>query len=229
MNGVAVVIEDDNAIRSLVKAYLEQAGFEIVAACTGEAGLAAVERRRPRFVVLDLGLPDYDGFELCRRLRDSGDVPILILTARDEEVDRVIGLELGADDYLTKPFSPRELVARVRAVLRRVEPAPPESQVIELGDVKLDLRTRSVIVGGSSVVLRTLEFELLAELARHPGQVVTRDRLLDRVWGLTFAGGTRTVDVHVAQLRKKLGRADLIQTVRGVGYRILDARVPREV
>jgi DNA-binding response OmpR family regulator len=117
----------------------------------------------------------------------------------------------------------------VRAVLRRVEPAPPESQVIELGDVKLDLRTRSVIVGGSSVVLRTLEFELLAELARHPGQVVTRDRLLDRVWGLTFAGGTRTVDVHVAQLRKKLGRADLIQTVRGVGYRILDARVPQKV
>jgi DNA-binding response OmpR family regulator len=221
MSGVAVVIEDDEAISALVGTYLEQAGFEVVRERTGARGFEAVDCREPRFVVLDLGLPDVDGFELCRRLRDLGDVPILILTARDEEVDRVIGLELGADDYLTKPFSPRELVARVRAVLRRSDPASG-SRVIQIGELRVDLRTRSATFGGSPLELRTLEFDLLAELARNAGRVVRRDLLLDRVWGLSFAGGTRTVDVHVAQLRKKLGRADLIQTVRGIGYRLLD-------
>ena len=229
MSGVAIVIEDDDAIASLVAAYLEQAGFEVVRECTGEGGMNAVERRQPRFVVLDLGLPDADGFELCRRLRGSGDVPILIVTARDEEADRVVGLELGADDYITKPFSPRELVARVRAILRRADPAPSDERVIELDGLRVDLRSRSVTIDGARVTLRTLEFELLAELARHPGHVVTRGRLLDRVWGVSFAGGTRTVDVHVAQLRKKLGRPDLIQTVRGVGYRILESSAAREV
>ena len=222
MSGVAVVIEDDEAISALVGAYLEQAGFDVVRECTGAGGLEAVDRRHPRFVVLDLGLPDVDGFELCQRLRRGGDVPILILTARDEEVDRVVGLELGADDYLTKPFSPRELVARVRAVLRRAEPAPVEVPFLELGALRVDFRARRATLAGSPLELRTLEFELLAELARHPGHVVTRDRLLDRVWGVSFAGGTRTVDVHVAQLRKKLGRPGLIQTVRGLGYRLLD-------
>ena len=224
MSGLAVVIEDDEAISALVGTYLEQAGFEVVRECTGEGGFEAVARRRPRFVVLDLGLPDVDGFDLCRRLRDSADVPILILTARDEEADRVIGLELGADDYLTKPFSPRELVARVRAVLRRAEPVPPESRVIEVGELRVDLRTRRATFAGSPLTLRTLEFELLAELARNAGNVVTRDRLLDRVWGLSFAGGTRTVDVHIAQLRKKLGRPAVIHTVRSVGYRLLDGQ-----
>jgi DNA-binding response OmpR family regulator len=223
VSGPALVIEDDEAIGALVGAYLEQAGFDVIRECTGEGGLNAAERQQPRFVVLDLGLPDYDGFELCRRLRDAADVPILILTARDEEADRVIGLELGADDYVTKPFSPRELVARVRAVLRRVDPAPSDPQLIEVGQLCIDLRSRTVTMAETSIALRTLEFELLAELARHAGHVVTRDRLLDRVWGLSFAGGTRTVDVHVAQLRKKLGR-QLIQTVRGVGYRILESR-----
>jgi two-component system, OmpR family, response regulator len=222
LSGVAVVIEDDEAISELLGTYLEQAGFEVVRECTGEGGLGAVDRQHPRFVVLDLGLPDVDGFELCRHLRGSSDVPILILTARDEEPDRIIGLELGADDYLTKPFSPRELVARVRAVLRRAEPGPPESRVIEVGGLRLDLAKRAATLAGSPLALRTLEFELLAELARNAGQVVRRDRLLDRVWGLPFPGGTRTVDVHVAQLRKKLGHPDLIQTVRGVGYRLLD-------
>jgi two-component system response regulator MtrA len=223
-----VVIEDDEAISALVGAYLEQAGFDVVRECTGAGGLDAVEGCQPRFVVLDLGLPDFDGFELCRQLRSSGDFPILILTARDEEADRIVGLELGADDYLTKPFSPRELVARVRAILRRAEPAAAESRVIELGELRVDLRSRSVTVAGLRVGLRTLEFELLVELARHAGHVVTRDRLLDRVWGLSFAAGTRTVDVHVAQLRKKLGRPELIQTVRGVGYRVLEGHAPRE-
>jgi two-component system response regulator MtrA len=223
-----VVIEHDEAIGDLVGAYLKQAGFQVVRERTGEGGLQAVERRDPRFVVLDLGLPDLDGVDVCRQLRGSGSVPILILTARDEEVDRILGLELGADDYLTKPFSPRELVARVRAILRRTEPSPPESGVIELGDLRVDLRSRSVAVAGSIVDLRTLEFELLTELVQHAGQVIARDRLLERVWGLTFAGGTRTVDVHVAQLRKKLGRPDLIQTVRGVGYRALENHIPQE-
>ena len=221
MSGVAVVIEDDEAIGALIGTYLEQAGFDVVRECTGEGGFEAVDRRQPRFVVLDLGLPDVDGFDLCRRLRDSADAPILILTARDEEIDRIIGLELGADDYLTKPFSPRELVARVRAVLRRADPGP-ESRVIEVGELQVDLRTQSATIAGVRLELRTLEFELLAELARNAGNVVRRDLLLDRVWGISFAGGTRTVDVHVAQLRKKLGRPDLIHTVRGVGYRLLD-------
>jgi DNA-binding response OmpR family regulator len=226
MSGIAVVIEDDEAISALVGAYLERAGFQVVRERTGEEGLAAVEQREPQFVVLDLGLPDADGIDICRRLRNNGRTPILILTARDDETDRIIGLELGADDYITKPFSPRELVARVRAILRRTEPTLSESAVIELADVRLDRRTRSVTVGGSPISLRTLEFELLAELARQAGQVVSRDRLLERVWGLSFAGGTRTVDVHVAQVRKKLGRPDLIETVRGVGYRAREDRPP---
>jgi DNA-binding response OmpR family regulator len=223
VSGVALVVEDDDAIGALVGAYLEQAGFQVVRECTGAGALHAAEREQLRFVVLDLGLPDVDGFELCRRLRGLADIPILIVTARDEEADRIIGLELGADDYLTKPFSPRELVARVRAVLRRTEPDPVDAQLIDLGELCIDLRSRNVTFAGAAVELRTLEFELLAELARHAGQVVTRDRLLDSVWGLSFAGGTRTVDVHVAQVRKKLGRPQLIQTVRGVGYRILEA------
>jgi DNA-binding response OmpR family regulator len=226
--GVAVVIEDDEAIGDLVGAYLEKAGFEVVRERTGEGGLNAVEWREPRFVVLDLGLPDIDGFDVCRQLRAGGRVPILVLTARDEETDRIIGLELGADDYMTKPFSPRELVARVRAILRRAEPDPLESRVIELGDVRIDVGLRRVAVAGVPVDLRTLEFDLLAELARNAGQVVSRNRLLGRVWGLSFAGGTRTVDVHVAQVRKKLGRPDLIETVRGVGYRVRDDRASRE-
>jgi DNA-binding response OmpR family regulator len=224
VSGVALVVEDDEAIGALVGAYLEQAGFEVVRECTGEGALEAAEREQLRFVVLDLGLPDVDGFELCRRLRASADdVPILIVTARDEEADRIIGLELGADDYVTKPFSPRELVARARAVLRRAEPLAYDEHLIDLGELCIDLRSRSVTFAGSAIELRTLEYELLAELARHAGQVVSRDLLLDRVWGISFAGGTRTVDVHVAQVRKKLGRPQVIQTVRGVGYRILEA------
>jgi two-component system, OmpR family, response regulator len=224
VSGVALVIEDDEAIGALVGAYLERAGFDVVRECTGEGGLEAAAREELRFVVLDLALPDADGLELCRQLRSDADVPILILTARDEEADRIIGLELGADDYVTKPFSPRELVARIRAVLRRAEPLiGPDAQLIAVGELCIDTRTRTVTVGDATIRLRTLEFELLAELARHAGRVVTRDRLLDQVWGISFAGGTRTVDVHVAQLRKKLGQPQLIQTVRGVGYRLLEA------
>jgi len=213
----ALVIEDDEAIGSLVAAYLEREGFDVSWERSGESGLAAVERLDPRIVVLDVGLPDVDGFEVCRRIRREQQTPVLILTARDEEVDRIVGLELGADDYMTKPFSPRELIARVRAILRRSEPEAPS--LLELGDVVVDRRGRTVTVAGEPVALRTLEFELLAALAERPGRVLTRDELLSHVWGTTFPGGTRTIDVHVAQLRKKLGRPDLIATVRGAGYR----------
>src|SRR3954449_389295 len=218
MSGVAVIIEDDDAIGALVGAYLERAGFEVVREESGEGGFEAVDRRSPRVVVLDLGLPDVDGFELCRRLRSSGDVPILIVTARDEEVDRIVGLELGADDYVTKPFSPRELVARVRAVLRRSEP-DEEGDRVTAGDVVVERAGRTVSVAGNDVELTGIEFDLLAFLLAHPGIVMSRERLLERVWGLEFPGGTRTVDVHVAQLRRKLDRPDLIRTVRGSGYK----------
>jgi DNA-binding response OmpR family regulator len=217
MSRCAVVIEDDEAIGSLVAAYLEREGFAVAWERSGGGGLAAVEQLEPSMVVLDVGLPDVDGFEVCRRVRRDRQTPILILTARDEEVDRIVGLELGADDYMVKPFSPRELVARVRAILRRAEPEAP--QLLELGDVLVDRRSRTVTVAGEPVVLRTLEFELLAALAEGAGRVVTREELLAQVWGTTFPGGTRTIDVHVAQLRKKLARPELITTVRGTGYR----------
>ena len=222
MSGPALVIEDDESIGGLVCAYLEREGFGVRWERTGGSGLDAAQQIDPSIVVLDVGLPDIDGFEVCRRLRQSSRLPILFLTARDDEVDRIVGLELGADDYVTKPFSPRELVARVRAILRRIQ--PDAQPVVEVGDVVLDRRRRTVTVDGRTVTLRTLEFDLLALLAEDPGRAVTRDEILRRVWGTTFPGGTRTVDVHVSQVRKKLDRPDLIATVRGTGYRIVPPR-----
>jgi DNA-binding response OmpR family regulator len=216
--GTIVLVEDEQSIASLVRAYLERDGFTVVWATTGADGLAAVERGSVRLVVLDIGLPDMDGFEVCRRIRARSDVPILMLTARDEEVDRVAGLEVGADDYVAKPFSPRELVARVKAILRRTESAT-RTETLSLGDVLLDREAREVTVGGEPVALRGKEFDLLCFLLENRRIVLSRELLLDRVWGLEFAGGTRTVDVHVAQLRRKLGRPELIETVRGSGYK----------
>jgi DNA-binding response OmpR family regulator len=175
-----------------------------------------------RVVVLDIGLPDMDGFEVCKRIRNGSRVPILMLTARDEEADRVSGLELGADDYLTKPFSPRELIARVKAVLRRAEPWLDEER-LAAADVEVLRSAREVRVAGEQVTLTTREFDLLSILLGNPDRVLTRELLLDRVWGLAFPGGTRTVDVHVATLRRKLGRPELVQTVRGVGYKLARA------
>jgi DNA-binding response OmpR family regulator len=169
-------------------------------------------------VVLDIGLPGMDGFEVCRRIRARSAVPIVMLTARDEEPDRVAGLELGADDYVPKPFSPRELAARIKAVLRRSE-GGGEADVLTLGDVEVRRHAREVTVAGEGVELTGKEFDLLTFLFEHPGIVFTREQLLDRVWGMTYAGGTRTVDVHVAQLRRKLGRPELVRTVRGSGYK----------
>jgi DNA-binding response OmpR family regulator len=224
MKGAILVVEDEQAIADLVRAYLKRDGFGVVWAHSGEQALEELARHPVRLVVLDIGLPGIDGFEVCRRLRARTGVPILILSARDDEVDRVAGLEAGADDYVTKPFSPRELVARVKAILRRAGNGGGElvdGGVLALGDVELDRSSRTVSAGGEPVELTAREFDLLAALLAHPGVVLSRDRLLELVWGGEFAGGTRTVDVHVAQLRAKLGRPELIQTVRGAGYKVV--------
>jgi DNA-binding response OmpR family regulator len=181
--------------------------------------MAALRRHPVRLVVLDVGLPGVDGFEVCRRIRARSSLPIIMLTARDEEADRVAGLEVGADDYVSKPFSPRELMARVKAVLRRTEPRTQED-LLEQGDVTLWRSAREVSVGGSRVDLTGKEFDLLSFFMENPGAVLSRELLLDRVWGMEYPGETRTVDVHVGQLRKKLGRPSLIETVRGAGYKL---------
>jgi len=216
--GTALVVEDEDSIAALVRSYLERDGFTVVRARTGKDALDELERRPVRVVVLDIGLPDLDGFEVCRRIRAHSRVPVLMLTARDEEPDRVTGLELGADDYLTKPFSPRELLARVRAVLRRSEAWLDEDE-LALGDVVVRPEAREVRVDGTPVELTCKEFDLLAILLGNPERVLTRELLLDRVWGFAFPGGTRTVDMHVASLRRKLGRPELVRTVRGAGYK----------
>ena len=218
--GTILLVEDEEDIASLVRAYLERDGFSVVWATRGTEGLAELERNDIRLAILDLQLPDADGFDVCRAIRSTSSLPVVMLTARDEEVDRVTGLELGADDYVTKPFSPRELAARVRAVLRRVEPDETDDRLLA-GDVELDRQARTVTVAGAEVELTSREFDLLWHLALRPGIVVTRAQLLDRVWGITFPGGTRTVDVHVGQLRRKLGRPRLIRTVRGSGYKVV--------
>src|SRR5688500_15219401 len=213
-----LLVEDEESIGSLVSAYLEQSGYRVAWVRSGEDALAGLDRVQPRLVILDIGLPGQDGFDVCRGIRARSAVPILMLTARDEEADRVVGLEIGADDYVTKPFSPRELAARVKAVLRRSEPGP-RTERLELGDVLLDAEAREVTVAGAPIELTGKEFDLLAYLLENAGIVVSRDQLLDRVWGMSYAGGTRTVDVHVAQLRRKLGRPEAIRTVRGSGYK----------
>ena len=218
MSGTVLLVEDELSIGSLVRTYLQRDGYAVVWVRSGEEGLAELGRHPIRLVVLDVGLPGIDGFEVCRRIRSTSQVPIVMLTARDEEDDRVAGLEVGADDYVSKPFSPRELMARVKAILRRAEPKPSED-VLTLRDVELRRDAREVRVAGAEVELTTKEFDLLAFLVENAGAVVSRERLLDRVWGLEYPGETRTVDVHMAQLRRKLGRPDLIRTVRGSGYK----------
>jgi two-component system, OmpR family, response regulator len=217
--GLVLVVEDETAIADLVRLYLSREGFGVRVETDGQGGLAAARRLHPVAIVLDVGLPGLDGTELCRRLRADGDwTPVLFVTARDDEVDRVVGLELGADDYITKPFSPRELVARVKTVLRRAQGPPGESPVLTVGRVRLDPARRKAYADDREVALTTTEFDLLAFLMRRPGRVYEREHLLSEVWGYAAAAGTRTVDVHVAQLRGKLGDASPIRTVRGVGY-----------
>lgn len=217
--GLVLVVEDERAIADLVRLYLTREGFGVHVEADGLAGLAAARRLHPVAIVLDVGLPSLDGTELCRRLRAEDDwTPVLFVTARDDEVDRVLGLELGADDYVTKPFSPRELVARVKTVLRRARGVPAAAPLLRAGRVSLDPDRRRAWVDEDEVPLTTTEFDLLAFLLRRPGRVYEREHLLSEVWGYAAAAGTRTVDVHVAQLRAKLGEASPIRTVRGVGY-----------
>ena len=221
-----LVVEDETSIASFVSAYLRNAGYEVRAASSAKAALIDLAGEVPSLIVLDLNLPDGDGVELCRRIRKSSDVPILMLTARDEDVDKIIGLEVGADDYMTKPFNPRELVARVKSVLRRASPERRRSETEELrhGDLVINSGKREVYVGDEEIRLAPKEFDLLWELLDHRGIVLTRDQLLERVWGYTFAGDTRTVDVHVRQIRRKLGDASPIVTVWGVGYKVATER-----
>jgi len=217
-----LVVEDESNIASFVAMYLKKAGFGVIVARNGEEALFRADSESPAIVLLDLNLPDADGIDVCRKLRKSSDVPILMLTARDDDVDKIIGLEVGADDYLTKPFNPRELVARVKSILRRTVPAEREleSATIVHGDVHVDHGRREVNVADAEVQLAPKEFDLLWELLDHRGLVLTRDQLLERVWGYTFAGDTRTVDVHVRQLRRKLGDSCPVVTVWGVGYKV---------
>jgi DNA-binding response OmpR family regulator len=221
-NGTIVVVEDDTNIADLVDLYLRREGYRVIQAADGRAGLAAVERERPRLVVLDLGLPgDVDGMDVCRQLRTSSRVPVLMLTARDSELDRVLGLEMGADDYVTKPFSPRELTARVKAILRRSDGPPPDApDVLGIGKIEVDQARREVRLGEEVVGLATREFDLLAYLGANQGIVLSRRQLLDAVWGTGWYGDERTVDVHVRQLRKKLGDDLPLATIWGVGYRL---------
>ena len=228
MNAVAeqertvVVVEDDPNIADLLDMYLRDAGFRVLQGATGGRGLELVEQHRPALVVLDIGLPDIDGFEVCRRVRARSSVPVLFLTARDGEMDRIQGLELGADDYVTKPFSPREIVARVKAILRRGAPDDRDhGDTLHIGDeYQVDLARREVRKSGEAIALATREFDLIAHLAHNQGIALSRQQLLDAVWGPDWYGDDRTVDVHVRQLRKKLGDELPLATVWGVGYRL---------
>jgi DNA-binding response OmpR family regulator len=220
--GLVVIVEDERAIADLQRLYLTEAGFGVHIERDGIAGLAAIRRLRPVAIVLDVGLPGLDGIEICRRLRESGDwTPIIFVTARDDEVDRILGIELGADDYLTKPFSPRELVARLKSLLRR-QSGPESPPLLTVGAVSIDLERRRVVVAGTPVSLTSTEFDLLAKLASAPGRVFTREELLSSVWGQADYASGRTVDVHVAQVRAKLGAQSPIRTSRGVGYAAVD-------
>jgi DNA-binding response OmpR family regulator len=219
MAGTVLLVEDEPSVGELVRGYLMRDGYRVVWVRSGEEALVEIDRHRVRIVILDIGLPGMDGFDVCRELRARSNVPILMLTARDEEPDRIVGLEVGADDYLTKPFSPRELVARMKAILRRSEPQEGREKTVALGDVVLDRESHDVTVAGEPVDLTAKELDLLAYFMANPGVVVSRDLLLERVWGQEYPGGTRTVDVHVAQVRRKLDRPDLIRTLRGTGYK----------
>ena len=213
-----LLVEDDDAIAASLISGLATSGMTVRRVSNGADAVAA---EIPDVVLLDIGLPDFDGFEVCRRIRQKSQVPIIMLTARDEEIDRVFGLEIGADDYVTKPFGLRELIARIRAVSRRRTAVDlPASEVLEIGNLKLDLSTRRVYMSGKEVELTTKEFDLLAYLAEHPGIVHRRTDIMESVWDANWYGPTKTLDAHVAAVRKKLGNADWIEAVRGVGFRL---------
>jgi DNA-binding response OmpR family regulator len=217
-----LAVDDELNILELVKLYLTREGYQVETASTGKEALAKFAAVNPDLVILDLMLPDMDGFEICRQIRAKSRVPILMLTARKEDVDKIVGLEMGADDYLTKPFNPRELVARIRAILRRTQSGKPDGKVVELGRLRIDLAGHEVFSHGEKLQLRTKEFALLTTLAQNPGTVFSREKLLEVVWGFDFYGETRTVDVHVNHLREKLAGSGVnIETLRGIGYKMV--------
>ena len=223
--GLIMVIEDESAIADVIRMNLAKAGYGVHIERDGTSGLAAIRALKPAAVILDIGLPGLDGIEVCRRLRAEDDwTPVLFVTARDDEADRIVGLELGADHYVTKPFSPRELVARVTSVLRRSQGSPNDPPHLAVGSVRLDLAERRTFVGENEVELTATEFDLLGYLMRRPGRVFSREQLISDVWGYSASGSVCTVDVHIAQVRAKLGGASPIRTVRGVGYAV-DNRV----
>ena len=226
MADTILVVDDEQRIVDLARMYLEQDGFQVTSATNGSVAKRMILADKPSLVVLDLMLPGMDGLEVCRRVREESDVPIIMLTARSEDIDKIVGLELGADDYLTKPFNPRELVARIRAILRRADRSDAGDDLpatIVLGNLTIDARRRRVEVNGQAIELRMKEFDLLQTLAENESVVFSRERLLNVVWGYDFAGETRTVDVHIAHLRHKLrGMDPVIETVWGVGYKLDD-------
>ena len=222
-----IIVEDDEDTASSIRYYLEREGFRVRSATSGEEALKLILDRPPNLILLDLNLPHMNGFELCRRLRAeaaTSRIPILMLTARAAEADKVLGLNMGADDYVTKPFSMRELAARVNAALRRAEGPEIEHPIFDDGSLRIDPATFAVNYNGRDVRLTRKEFALLSELARNHGRVLTREALLDRVWGATYYGDSRTMDVHIRRLRQKLGDGSVIETVTGVGYRLVDNR-----
>lgn len=230
-NPLILMIDDEVNISDLARMYLSKEGYEVITAEDGNDGLRLFRERKPTLIILDLMLPGVDGLEICRQVRKESSIPIIMLTARGDDIDRIVGLELGADDYLTKPFNPRELVARVKAVLRRYTPAPETSndktetaskERISVADIVIDLRQRTVTVAGKSVDMRAKEFELLSTFAQNPNAVFDREKLLNIVWGYDYYGDSRTIDVHVTHLREKLeGSRVKIQTVWGVGYKLI--------
>ncbi|NPV40106.1 MAG: response regulator transcription factor [Anaerolineae bacterium] len=223
-NDLIYVVDDEESIIDFVRLYLEKDGFQVEGFKDGKSAFDAIMQSPPNLVVLDVMLPGMDGFEVCRNLRlEENQVPIIMLTAKDEEIDKILGLELGADDYLTKPFNPRELVARIRAVLRRVTlQRKTNDEMIRVGDISIDMRRREVKIKDELIKLRTQEFELLRVMAEDPGRVFSRDQLLYLAWGYDFAGQTRTVDVHIAQLRRKIQASkNQIETVTGFGYKLI--------
>lgn len=218
-----LVVDDEQNIRELAQLYLEKEGFGVITAVDGNQALQLVKQNDPTLIVLDLMLPEVDGWEVCRRVRLDSNVPILMLTARDDDIDKIVGLEMGADDYLTKPFNPRELVARVKAILRRVKPADQgDAGARKLGNLVVDPTSREVTVNGKRIAIRTKEFDLLLTMMDHVNIVLSRDQLLDLVWGYEFYGQTRTVDVHIAHIREKIGGSGVsIETVWGMGYKLV--------
>lgn len=216
-----LVVDDEPNIIELAKLYLEREGYQVEGVANGNEALLKQSTTNPNLIILDLMLPDIDGFEICKQIRAKSDVPILMLTARKEDVDKIVGLELGADDYLTKPFNPHELVARVRAILRRYQAGTRPSDIIELGKLRIDIPRHEATVDGQPIMFRTKEFSLLATFVQNPGIVFGREKLLELVWGYDFYGETRTIDVHVNHLREKLANTGAeIETVRGIGYKM---------